>query len=260
MSQTAIIYARFSSTEQSKGFSLERQRTYGLQFATDQGWSVEKTITDEGRSAYHGANRAEGSEFHTFELEARNSLHRGKVLVVENIDRLSRQGAKAAAQLIWGLNENGVDVATFHDGHVYRAANNDDMMDLFKVIILAQQAHDESDKKSKRTAATARKREERIEAGEIDVPIANMPNWIDVVDGKKVLNKERTAVLNLIYDLYIDGWVSTASSRLCMIAASQVGHHPSNSAGTTAGSTATSIGCSPSAQCSGNTSTVLVGS
>lgn len=205
MSQAAIIYARFSSTEQSKGFSLERQRTYGLQFATDHGWSVEKTITDEGRSAYHGANRAEGSAFHDFELQAKNGLHRGKVLVVENIDRLSRQGAKAAAQLIWGLNEHGVDVATFHDGHVYRAANNNDMMDLFKVVILAQQAHDESDKKSKRTAATARKREERIEAGQIDVPIANMPNWIDVVDGKKVLNAERTAVLNLIYELYIDG-------------------------------------------------------
>lgn len=205
MSRTAIIYARFSSAEQSKGFSLERQRTYGLQFATENGWSVEKTIVDEGRSAYHGFNRAEGSEFHNFELEARNNLHRGKVLVVENIDRLSRQGARVAAQLIWGLNESGVDVATFHDGHVYRADNSNDMMDLFKVVVLAQQAHDESDKKSKRTAATARRREERIEAGEIDVPIANMPNWIDVVDGKKVLNAERTAVLNLIYDLYIDG-------------------------------------------------------
>lgn len=112
MSQNAIIYARFSSAEQSKGYSLERQRTHGLQFATDKGWSVEKTITDEGRSAFHGANRLEGSALHEFELEARNGLHRGKVLVVENIDRLSRQGAKAAAQLIWGLNEHGVDVAT----------------------------------------------------------------------------------------------------------------------------------------------------
>lgn len=96
MSQSAIIYARFSSTEQSKGYSLERQQTLATAFATQHGWLVEKTITDEGRSAFRGTNRLEGSALHGFELEARNGLHAGKVLVVENIDRLSRQGAKAA--------------------------------------------------------------------------------------------------------------------------------------------------------------------
>ncbi|MBU1254478.1 MAG: recombinase family protein, partial [Alphaproteobacteria bacterium] len=52
MAQIAIIYARFSSAEQSKGYSLERQQKHGLLYATDNGWSVEKTITDEGRSAF----------------------------------------------------------------------------------------------------------------------------------------------------------------------------------------------------------------
>jgi len=205
MSQNAIIYARFSTAEQSKGYSLERQQRHGLEYATSRGWIVEKTITDEGRSAFHGANRLEGSALHEFELEARNGLHRGKALLVENVDRLSRQGAKAAAQLVWALNEQGVDVATWQDGYVYQAGNNGDLMELFSVIIKAQMAFEESDKKSKRTAATARRRDQRIEAGEVDVPIANMPNWIKVVDGTKVLDENRTAVLNLIYDLYIDG-------------------------------------------------------
>lgn len=205
MSQTAIIYSRFSSAEQSKGYSLERQQTLGAAFAAEKGWLIETTITDEARSAFHGANRLEGSALHQFELEARNGLHRGKVLVVENIDRLSRQGAKAAAQLIWGLNEHGVDVATYHDGTTYRADDSGDLLDVFKLIMGAQQSHQESVNKSKRTAATARKRDGRIEAGEMDVPIANMPNWIRMVDGKRVLIEDRTSVLNLIYDLYIDG-------------------------------------------------------
>lgn len=205
MSQIAVIYARFSSAEQSKGYSLERQQTLGAAFADEHGWSVERTITDEGRSAFHGTNRLEGSALHGFELEAKNGLHRGKVLVVENIDRLSRQGAKAAAQLIWGLNEHGVDVATFHDQHVYRAANNADMMDLFKVIILAQQAHEESSKKSKRTAASWEKRFERMAEGTQKTPIPHTPHWVDKFDGKMVLNPKRTALLNEIYDMYIDG-------------------------------------------------------
>lgn len=205
MPQTAIIYARFSSTEQSKGYSLERQQTLATAFAGEQGWQVEKTITDEGRSAFHGTNRLEGSALHQFEFEAKNGLHSGKVLVIENIDRLSRQGAKAAAQLIWGLNEHGVDVATFHDEHVYRAANNADMMDLFKVIILAQQAHDESNKKSKRTSASWEKRFERMAEGTQKNPVPHTPHWIDKVNGEMVLNEARTRLLNEIFDLYIDG-------------------------------------------------------
>lgn len=203
MSQIAIIYARFSTSEQSKGDSLERQRRLGENFASEQGWIAETTITDEGRSAFHGANRLEGAALHEFELEAKNGLHAGKVLVVENIDRLSRQGAKAAAQLIWGLNEHGVDVATFHDRHIYRAGNNPDMMDLFKVIILAQQAHEESSKKSKRTSATWESRFAAISGGIRNIPIPHIPMWIVRETGE--LDQHRTRVLNEIYDLYIDG-------------------------------------------------------
>lgn len=205
MPQTAIIYSRFSSAEQGKGYSLERQQTLGAQFAAEQEWTVERTISDEGRSAFHGANRLEGAALHQFELEARNGLHRGKVLVVENIDRLSRQGAKAAATLVWGLNEHGVDVATYHDQHVYRAGESDDLLDVFKVIIHAQNAHQESHKKSKRTAASWASRLDRIAAGDKSVMVPNLPNWIDRVDGQMVLNEHRMKVLNDIFDLYIDG-------------------------------------------------------
>jgi DNA invertase Pin-like site-specific DNA recombinase len=119
MTQNCILYSRFSSHEQAQGHSVERQRTNGREYIEAQGWTLESVISDEALSAFKGANREEGAQLHKFEFEARNGLHRGKALVVENIDRLSRQGAKAAAQLIWSLNENGVDVATWHDGYVY---------------------------------------------------------------------------------------------------------------------------------------------
>ncbi|GFM27196.1 recombinase family protein [Novosphingobium sp. PY1] len=203
--KTAICYGRFSTLEQSKGYSLERQKTKAIEFATQQGWTVEKTIFDEGKSAYHAKNRAEGSALYEFELEARNGLHRGKVLVCENIDRLSRQGAKAAAQLIWALNEVGVDVATFHDGYSYKAGNNGDMMELFSVIIKAQLAFEESDKKSRRVKASWDKRREEIASGAQGVPVPNTPHWLKRVDGRYVLDEYRTKVLNEIFDLYING-------------------------------------------------------
>ena len=148
MPQTAIIYARFSTAEQSKGHSLERQLQDGLEYAQQQDLVVETTIKDEGKSAFHAKNRAEGSALFQFEAEARQGVHKGKVLCVENIDRLSRQGAKAAAQLVWSLNENGVDVATWQDKQIYRADGNGDMLELFSIIIKACQTAFKRDPRS----------------------------------------------------------------------------------------------------------------
>lgn len=98
-----------------------------------------------------------------------------------------------------------MDVATWQDGYVYQAGNNGDLMELFSVIIKAQLAFEESDKKSKRTKATWKKRFEQIAAGIHKGPMPNTPRWVEHTDKGFVLNPERTAVLNLIFDLYIDG-------------------------------------------------------
>ena len=117
-SKPAYLYARFSSLNQKES-SIERQLTYGRVFAENHGWAVVEELRDEGKSAFKGANREEGSALYDFELKARNGAFRdGAVLVCENVDRLSRQGAKAAAQLIWSLNEAGVDVATLVRRHL----------------------------------------------------------------------------------------------------------------------------------------------
>lgn len=204
MTQNAIIYARFSSLEQSKGYSLERQMKNGREYVERNGWQLETELKDEGKSAFSGGNRAEGTALHTFEIEARNGQHRGKVLCVENIDRLSRQGAKAAAQLVWALNEQGVDVATWHDGYIYKANGSGDLMELFSVIIKAQMAYEESLKKSQRSRDNWKKKYSDIESGK-DITFGGKPAWIDTIDGKHVLNEHRATVINEIFDWYIDG-------------------------------------------------------
>lgn len=177
MSQNAVIYARFSSAEQAHGYSLERQISNGERYVAENGWTLEGTISDEGKSAFKGVNRSSGGALFQFEAEARDGLHRGKVLCVENIDRLSRQGAKVAAQMIWALNEHGVDVATWHDGITYRAGNNGDMMELFSVIVKSQLAYDESLKKSKRGLDSWQKKYQDIANG-IPSPTSRPPAWI----------------------------------------------------------------------------------
>lgn len=208
MKQNAIIYARFSSAEQGKGFSLERQLTNGRKYVEHKGWHLEAELADEGKSAFHGLNRAEGAALHTFEQEARKGQHRGKVLCVENIDRLSRQGAKEAAKLVWALNENGVDVAIWHDGRIYKAqtkaVGSSDLVDSVSLIIQGALSQEESLKKSDRSRENWDNIYRQIENGE-PITFGGKPAWIDIKDGKHVLNEYRASVINEMFDWYIDG-------------------------------------------------------
>jgi len=192
--------------EQAKGHSLERQISLAKAFLEQCGWRLEETLSDEGKSAFHGANREDGSSLFGFEKRAREGeFKQGAVLVVENIDRLSRQGAKAAARLIWMLNENGVDVATFQDGHVYKSGDDADLMDLFSIIVKAQLAYEESLKKSKRIKAVWDAKHRAVMAGETKPISRKTPEWICVRDGSYALIEHRVTVLNEIYDDYISG-------------------------------------------------------
>ena len=205
MTQAALVYARFSSTEQAQGNSLERQFGFADKFAADNNLVVEDRISDEGKSAFHGKNRESGAALFEFEREAREGLHRGKVLLVENIDRLSRQGVKAATKLIWALNECGVDVVTWHDGKAYKADSDNDMIDLFSGAMAADLAYKEALKKSQRGKDNWRLKYEKIIAGG-DTPTSRPPAWIRKNDEGYGLRPDRVRVLNEIYDKYIAGY------------------------------------------------------
>ncbi|MCW2365567.1 DNA invertase Pin-like site-specific DNA recombinase [Sphingobium sp. B7D2B] len=202
----AYLYARFSSQGQRDGHSIERQLGYGREFAEERGWAVVDELTDEAKSAFKGANREEGSALFGFEQKAREGhFQNGAVLVCENVDRLSRQGAKAAAKLIWALNDAGVDVATYHDGHVYKAGDDTDMMDLFSVIIKASVAHEESSKKSKRSNAGWSRIHTAIANGDKRAYSRQCPAWLDIKEEVYVPNHHRAALVRQIFDWYVNG-------------------------------------------------------
>jgi len=202
----AYLYARFSSLAQKEGSSIERQLSYGKAFVEKRGWHIVDELKDEAKSAFKGANRELGSALYDFELKARNgAFAAGVVLVCENVDRLSRQGAKAAAQLIWSLNEAGVDVATYHDGHIYKSGDDSDLMDLLSVVVKGALAKEESQKKSERSKANWKNIHDHIAAGGKQAYSTQCPQWLDIKDGVYVENPHRSAILRQIYQWYCDG-------------------------------------------------------
>jgi len=202
----AYLYARYSSAHQKDGSSIERQMEYGRRFIEQQGWQLVEELKDEGKSAFKGANRVEGAALFEFERQAREGhFANGAVLVCENVDRLSRQGAKATARLIWALNEAGVDVATYHDGHIYKAGEDADLMDLFSAIIKGALGKEESAKKSARSKAWWEKTYKAITNGTSKAHSKQVPAWIDIEDGTFVLNEHRADIVRQMYAWYCDG-------------------------------------------------------
>lgn len=196
--------------EQSKGHSLKRQINEGRAFIERMGWdhAEHREIVDEGKSAFHGANRSEGSLLYEFEQKARNGhFHNGTVLAVENLDRLTRQGYEEAIDLLRLLTTNGVTVATWHDNQIYEAGKRIDMMKVMSVILKAELAREESEKKSLRTRASWSNKIEAAINGDRRAMTKILPAWLQRNDDTMQMEviEYRAGVVNEIYDWYISG-------------------------------------------------------
>lgn len=216
MGQPAWIYARFSTLDQSDGDSLNRQLTGGKKFIEANGWlhSSDRELVDEGKSAFHGANRIEGSQLFQFEKRATaGHFDNGAVLVVENLDRLTRQGYEHAFEIIRLFTSRGVTVATWQDNQIYQAGERIDMGKAMLLLAKAELALAESENKSKRLRASWQTRISEAEQGSRNAITGITPGWLGVEitreNGKTVRtiypNAHRVAVLNEIYDWYIEG-------------------------------------------------------
>lgn len=85
--EKAVIYARVSSEEQAKhGFSIENQKKVCKEFAEKQGYCVDKTFVDEGKSAKN-LDRPEIQDLMAYCDKRKNNI---KAIIIWRLDRLSR--------------------------------------------------------------------------------------------------------------------------------------------------------------------------
>ena len=222
MTQPAWIYARFSSLEQAKGHSLERQLKGARALIEAQGWlySPEREMVDEGRSAYHGSNRSVGAALYDFENKARDGhFANGAVLVVESLDRLTRQGHEETVDLMRLLARNGVTVATFQDGQIYDAGQKLDLTSIITIIVKAELNHEEIEKRQKRNLAAWGKKIESIQDGDRKAVTAMVPAWLTVNPETRQIEPHpyRVELLNQIFDWYVEGrglvWIERELNR-----------------------------------------------
>lgn len=178
----AYIYSRVSNAEQQRGDGLRRQDSGGEAWAAANGCVVAERIVDTGVSAYRGTNRKKGrlAEFiariHAGEIEP------GSVLIVESLDRLSREAVVTILPHFLAILAGGVDIVTLSDGQRY---SHDGLVSnyspLFVSLIVMARAHEESKTKSDRVTEAWNKKLDRARAGDPAVLTARLPGWLTVV-------------------------------------------------------------------------------
>jgi len=141
-------------------------------------------MADEGLSGYKGHNVERGSLGHfLIEVKAGN-IPAGTALIIENHDRLSRQGIDETTDLLKQLTQNGIEVHVIKLNQVLKAGFNRNITDYIIIGVQADLAYQESQKKSERVQSAKDANKEKAKDGYLYT--SNLPAWLAVQDGKIV--------------------------------------------------------------------------
>ena len=203
MEPKAYSYIRFSSPEQEKGDSLRRQIQLSEEYCKQHGLILDDTLklTDRGLSAFKGIHRTKGALGEFLRLVEEGKIPPGSVLLVENLDRLSREQILDALNQFTSIIKAGIKIVTLQDGMEYdQESINQNWVQLIISITYMARAHDESETKSKRISAVwENKRSKAGNGGE--KLTAKAPAWLKLSQDrtKFILIPEAAKAIELIF-------------------------------------------------------------
>jgi DNA invertase Pin-like site-specific DNA recombinase len=206
----AYSYLRFSHPNQAKGDSLRRQKELrDAWLARNKGVALDTALTleDKGVSGYTGEHR-NNPDRHALAaflaLVKQGRIARGSYLIVECLDRLSREDIIPALALLLDLIQSGIRVVQLLPVEtVYDAKSNP--MHLMMAIMELSRGHSESAMKSERVGhAWQDKKRRAAENGE--ALTAMVPGWLRVVDGKFEVIDSAADTVRRIFKMATDGY------------------------------------------------------
>ena len=158
-------------------------------------------LLDEGKSAYKGVHLSNG-ELGKFLAEADRGNYRGYAFLVEEQDRLSRQGIMATFAVVGRLLEAGIEIHVTEKNLAIRSFEDLDNLAISVPTLVNGSTANEYSKKLSARVSSARS-SEREKARETGLAVtAKVPSWLRAEIGKKpVLIPERAATVRRIFEL-----------------------------------------------------------
>jgi len=155
-SSLVLAYLRFSTPEQANGDSRRRQLALAENYARQHGLQLDKGLNfrDLGVSAFRGKNAKEGGLRAFLDAVEHGLVPPDSYLLVESLDRLSRERILEAQALFLQIVSAGVTLVTLLDQRAYsRESLNANPIDLIISLVYMMRANEESSTKSSRLRA-----------------------------------------------------------------------------------------------------------
>ncbi len=207
MKTRAYSYIRFSTPEQIKGDSLRRQKERSEAYAKKHNLELDYSLKleDLGISAFKGKNAIEGALSGFLKAVETKKVKKGSYLLIESLDRLSRDKMTMALSRFIDLINAGITIVTLIDEAIYNKETIDNKTEkIITAIVVLMRAHEESATKSERVSrAWDQKRKKASE--ELKPLTKRCPAWLELKDGKYKKIEERVSIIKRIYKLAIDG-------------------------------------------------------
>lgn len=204
----AYSYLRFSTPEQMKGDSRRRQTDLATLYAAKHGLDLDtSTFQDLGISAFRGDNMRTGALSMFNRHVEDGTIPAGSFLLVESLDRLTRNDIVRAQGLLMQLVASGINVVTLQPGHerIYSQASlGANPTDLIIAIVEMMRAHGESAVKSSRLKAAWKAKRDQL----ADKPLTRVaPAWLHLREdrtGFEVI-ADRGEVVRRIFEQQLAG-------------------------------------------------------
>jgi DNA invertase Pin-like site-specific DNA recombinase len=217
----AYSYIRFSSPEQRKGDSLRRQTEAAADWCERNGVRLDASLAlhDLGKSAYTGGHR-KNPDRHALagflKLVEAGKVPRGSYLIIENLDRLSREHIQPALLLALNLLQAGVRIVQLKPAEMVFDDKSDTLPVMMMMMELSR-GHGESAMKSERIGAAWAEKKRRARAGETQkdtdrmgkgstVMTHRLPAWVEERCGKPHLIPEAADTVRKIFRMSADGY------------------------------------------------------
>ena len=211
---TAYSYIRFSSAAQERGDSLRRQTQGTDDFVQRKGYVLDTTLhlQDLGISAFRGANVREGALGAFLEAVRQGRVEPGSVLVVESLDRLTRDQLSEALALFMDILRADVRIATLTPEREYSRGSLNDIGSLLEPLIIFMRAHEESKTKSERLEKAWSAKRDRLQK---EVLTSKCPKWCQVKADRTgfVLIPDHAATVRTIFQWAAGGLGVNAITR-----------------------------------------------
>ncbi|MFL7866991.1 recombinase family protein [Vibrio cincinnatiensis] len=204
----AYSYIRYSSPQQAKGDSFRRQFAKTQEYCEKNGYDLDTELnvyTELGKSAFKGEEQENLKRF--IEDCKSGIVEKGSLLIVENLDRLSRDTINKAMRQFLHLLDY-VNIYTLQDEKFYTSNedvdNDSQVFDIITSLLIMSRAHEESQTKRKRLRESWEAKRQQINKKKF---ATSYPHWLNLSDDWESFTLKSDAVRSIkkIFELCISG-------------------------------------------------------